>query len=106
MSGNMERILRMMADKGASDCYLSANMPVLLRINGQTVQLSDQLLTPPQPRQLIAEVIDPGSLGELDASGELNIAVSVSGVGSFRLSGFRQRGSIAGVFRHIPHLTR
>jgi twitching motility protein PilU len=102
-SGNMERILRLMADKGASDCYLSANMPVLIRINGQTVQLSDQLLTPPQPRQLIAEVIDPASLSELDASGELNMAVSVSGVGSFRLSGFRQRGSIAGVFRHIPH---
>ena len=102
-AGNMERILRLMADKGASDCYLSANMPVLIRINGQTVQLSDQLLTPPQPRQLIAEVIDPGSLAELDNSGELNMAVSVRGVGSFRLSGFRQRGSIAGVFRHIPH---
>ncbi len=102
-AGNMERILRLMADKGASDCYLSANMPVLIRINGQTVQLSDQLLTPPQPRQLIAEVIDPASLAELDNSGELNMAVSVRGVGSFRLSGFRQRGSIAGVFRHIPH---
>ncbi len=101
--GNMERILRLMADKGASDCYLSANMPVLIRINGQTVQLSDQLLTPPQPRQLIAEVIDPASLAELDNTGELNMAVGVSGVGSFRLSGFRQRGSIAGVFRHIPH---
>ncbi len=101
--GNMERILRLMADKGASDCYLSANMPVLIRINGQTVQLSDQLLTPPQPRQLIAEVIDPASLAELDNTGELNMAVGVRGVGSFRLSGFRQRGSIAGVFRHIPH---
>ena len=99
----MERILRLMADKGASDCYLSANMPVLIRINGQTVQLSDQLLTPPQPRQLIAEVVDPASLAELDNSGELNMAVGVSGVGSFRLSGFRQRGSIAAVFRHIPH---
>jgi twitching motility protein PilU len=99
----MERILRLMADKGASDCYLSANMPVLIRINGQTVQLSDQLLTPPQPRQLIAEIIDPASLAELDNSGELNIAVSVNGVGSFRLSGFRQRGSIAGVFRRISH---
>ena len=77
--GNMERILRLMAEKGASDCYLSANMPVLIRINGQTVQLSDQILTPPQPRQLISEVIDPASLAELDNSGELNLAVSVSG---------------------------
>ena len=60
--GNMERILRLMADKGASDCYLSANMPVLIRINGQTVQLSDQILTPSQPRQLISEVIEPAQL--------------------------------------------
>ncbi len=102
-SGNMERILRLMADKGASDVYLSANMPVLIRINGQIVQLSDQLLGPMQPRQLIAEVVEPAQLAELDQSGELNMAVSVSKVGSFRLSGFRQRGTIAAVFRHIPH---
>ena len=103
MSGNMERILRLMAERGASDAYLSANMPVLIRINGQILQLSDQLLTPSQPRQLIAEVIDANQLGELDATGELNMAVAISKVGSFRLSGFRQRGSIAAVFRHIPH---
>jgi twitching motility protein PilU len=103
-SSNMERILRLMADKGASDCYLSANMPVLIRINGQMLQLSDQLLTPSQPRQLIAELIDAGQLAELDATGELNMAVAVPKVGSFRLSGFRQRGSIAAVFRHIPHV--
>jgi len=102
-SGNMERILRLMADKGASDVYLSANMPVLMRINGQIVQLSDQLLGPGQPRQLISEVVEPTHLAELDQVGELNMAVSVPRVGSFRLSGFRQRGTIAGVFRHIPH---
>ncbi|RQO58721.1 type IV pili twitching motility protein PilT [Paucibacter sp. KBW04] len=104
MSGNMERILRLMADKGASDVYLSANMPVLIRLNGQIVQLSDQLLQPSQPRQLIAEVLSPEHLAELDQSGELNMAVSINKVGSFRLSGFRQRGTIAGVFRHIPHV--
>ncbi|MBV8122946.1 MAG: PilT/PilU family type 4a pilus ATPase [Pelomonas sp.] len=104
MSGNMERILRLMADKGASDVYLSANMPVLIRINGQMLQLSDQLLTPSQPRQLIAEVIDEKQMEELDRTCELNMAVAVSQVGSFRLSGFKQRGSVAAVFRHIPHV--
>ncbi|MBB4844106.1 twitching motility protein PilU [Paucibacter oligotrophus] len=104
MSGNMERILRLMADKGASDVYLSANMPVLIRLNGQIVQLSDQLLQPSQPRQLIAEVLSAEHMAELEQTGELNMAVSISKVGSFRLSGFRQRGTIAGVFRHIPHV--
>jgi twitching motility protein PilU len=104
MSGNMERILRMMAERGASDVYLSANMPVLIRLNGEVTPMSDQVLTPSQPRQLIAEVLTVAQLAELDQIGELNLAVGIAKVGSFRLSGFRQRGSIAGVFRHIPHL--
>jgi len=49
-------------------------------------------------------VLSPEHLAELDQTGELNMAVSISKVGSFRLSGFRQRGTIAGVFRHIPHV--
>ena len=100
----MERILRMMADRGASDVYLSANMPVQIRLNGEVTPMSDQVLTPSQPRQLIAEVLTAAQLAELDQIGELNMAVAIAKVGSFRLSGFRQRGSIAGVFRHIPHL--
>jgi twitching motility protein PilU len=100
--GNMERVLRLMSEKGASDVYLSANTPILIKINGQILQLSDQPLTHSQPRQLLAEVLSPTQLEELDDTGELNVGVGLAGVGSFRLSGFKQRGSIAAVFRCIP----
>jgi twitching motility protein PilU len=100
--GNMERVLRLMSEKGASDVYLSANTPILIKINGQILQLSDQPLTHTQPRQLLAEVLSPTQLEELDDTGELNVGVGLAGVGSFRLSGFKQRGSIAAVFRCIP----
>lgn len=100
--GNMERVLRLMSEKGASDVYLSANTPILIKINGQILQLSDQPLTHSQPRQLLAEVLSPQQLEELDDTGELNVGVGLAGVGSFRLSGFKQRGSVAAVFRCIP----
>ena len=100
--GNMERVLRLMADKSASDVYLSVNTPILIKINGQILQLSDQPLTPGQPRQLMAELLTPQQLEELDDTGELNVGVGIAKVGSFRLSAFRQRGSIAAVFRCIP----
>ena len=77
MSGNLERVLRLMAEKRASDVYLSANTPILLKINGQLVQASDQVLAPPQTRQLLAEMLTPQQLEELDASGELNCALGV-----------------------------
>jgi twitching motility protein PilU len=102
--GNMERVLRLMAEKSASDVYLSANTPILIKINGQILQLSDQPLSHAQPRQLLAELLTPQQLEELDDTGELNVGVGISKVGSFRLSAFRQRGSIAAVFRCIPFI--
>ena len=100
--GNMERVLRLMAEKSASDVYLSANTPILIKINGQIMQLSDQPLSHTQPRQLLAELLTPQQLEELDDTGELNVGIGITKVGSFRLSAFRQRGSIAAVFRCIP----
>ena len=98
----MERVLRLMSEKGASDVYLSSSSPILIKINGQLLQLSDQPLTNTQPRQLLAELLTPSQLEELEDTHELNVAVGLPGVGSFRLSAFHQRGSIAAVFRCIP----
>ena len=102
-NGNMEKVLRLMAEKRASDVYLSANMPILIKINGQVLQLSDQPMTTQQPRQLLAEMLTPSQLEELDDTGELNVGIGMAKIGSFRLSAFRQRGTIAAVFRCIPH---
>ncbi|HKX40052.1 MAG TPA: PilT/PilU family type 4a pilus ATPase [Burkholderiaceae bacterium] len=102
MSGNMERVLRLMSDKAASDVYISANSPILIKISGQLLPLSDQPLTHAQPRQLLAELLTPSQLEELDDTGELNVGVGIAGVGSFRLSAFKQRGTVAAVFRCIP----
>ena len=103
MSGRMDKVMRLMAERQASDVFLSANMPILIKIHGQMLQLSDQVLTPMQPRQLLAEVLSPQQLEELEETGELNLAVAIHGVGSFRVSAFKQRGTVAGVVRHIPH---
>jgi twitching motility protein PilU len=99
----MERVLRLMAEKNASDVYMSANTPILIKIHGQILQLSDQVLTTGQTRSLLAELLTPQQLEELDDTGELNVGIGISRVGSFRLSAFKQRGSIAAVFRCIPH---
>lgn len=101
-AGNMERVLRLMAEKQASDVYMSANTPILIKIHGQILQLSDQLLTPSQTRQLLAELLTPQQMEELEDTGELNVAIALARIGSFRLSAFKQRGSIAAVFRCIP----
>ncbi|MBC7701959.1 PilT/PilU family type 4a pilus ATPase [Aquabacterium sp.] len=100
--GNLERVLRLMAEKKASDVFLSAATPILIKLHGQILQLTDQPLKPSQPRQLLAEMLSPTQMEELDDTGELNVGLTIPGVAIFRLSAFKQRGSIAAVFRHIP----
>jgi len=101
--GTMERILRLMAEKKASDVYLSAFAPALIRINGQCVPINSQPLTPEAPRGLLAELLPAERLSELDRTGELNMGFPLAGVGRFRLSAMRQRGSVAAVIRFIAN---
>ncbi len=100
---NMERILRLMSEKKASDVYLSAHSPALIRINGQCVPINSQSLPADAPRNLLAEVISPERMAELEEKGELNLGFPLAGVGRFRLSAMRQRGSIAAVIRFITN---
>lgn len=102
MSGNIERVLRLMAEKKASDLFLSANTHILMKLNGQMVPLGDKPLTPSQPLQLLSELLTPAQLEELNNTGELNTAIELPGVGNFRISGFKQRGTIAAVLRWLP----
>ena len=99
--GTMERILRLMADKQASDVYLSAFAPATIRIHGRCQPLNNQALTPEAPRSLLAELLPAERLAELDRTGELNLGFPRPGVGRFRLSAMRQRGSVAAVIRFI-----
>jgi twitching motility protein PilU len=99
----MERILRLMADKKASDVYLSAHSPALIKINGQAIPINAQILPPDAPRNLLAEVLPPERIEELEEMGELNMALPIAGLGNFRISGFRQRSTYAAVIRFIPN---
>ena len=100
-SGTMERILRLMSEKKASDVYLSAQSPVLIRINGQCVPINSQILPPDAPLNLLAEVLPADRIEELKELNELNMGLGIAGVGRFRISAMRQRGSFAAVIRFI-----
>jgi len=97
----MERILRLMAERKASDIYLSAHSPALIRINGNCLPINAQVLPPEAPLGLLAEVVHQSRIAELERTGELNMAIQLEGAGNFRISAMRQRGSYAVVVRHI-----
>ena len=97
----MERILYLMAEKKASDVYLSAHAPATIKINGQCMPINSQVMPPEAVMNLLMDVVPPNRIEELKETGELNMAIPMYGVGNFRLSAMRQRGTYAAVIRFI-----
>ena len=101
-SGTMERILRLMAEKKASDVYLTAYAPAMIKIHGQTIPINSQVLPLDAPRNLLSEIVSSTRMEELTETGELNMGVTLDGLGNFRISAFRQRATYSVVIRFVP----
>jgi len=82
-------------------CIFLAHAPALIKINGQCVPINSQTLPSDAPQKLLAEVLSPLQIEELEREGELNVGFPLAGVGRFRVSAMRQRGTIAAVIRYI-----
>jgi twitching motility protein PilU len=100
----MKRLFQVMADKKASDIFMSVGAPINIKINGVAVPVNQAIMTPESVRQLLYEVLNERQIREFEEDMELNTAISVEGVGSFRISAFRQKGAPAVVVRYIPNL--
>jgi twitching motility protein PilU len=100
----MDRLFQLMKEKNASDMFFAVNSPVHLKINGNLIPINQQKLEPDNIHGLLAEMCTPAQMEELERDNELNMGVSVPNLGRFRLSAFRQRGSISAVFRFVPNI--
>jgi twitching motility protein PilU len=98
----MDRLFQLMKEKNASDMFFAVNSPVHIKINGNLIPINQQKLEPENIHALLAEICSPEQMAELERENELNMGVSVPNLGRFRLSAFRQRGSISAVFRFVP----
>ena len=98
----MKRLFQVMADKKASDIFLSVGSPINIKINGVAVPVNQTIMTADTVRQLLNEVLTERQIKEYDEEMELNTAYNLEGVGAFRISAFRQKGSPAVVVRYIP----
>ena len=98
----MDRLFQLMKEKNASDMFFAVNSPVHIKINGNLIPINQNKLDPSNILSLLSEVTTPEQREELERNNELNMGISVPNLGRFRLSAFRQRGSISAVFRFVP----
>ncbi len=100
--GAMHRLFQLMAEKNASDIYVSVGAPINIKINGVCVAVNQQTMDTATVMGLLQEVLTEAQLVEFEKTLELNIGYALEGVGNFRISVMRQKGTPAFVVRYIP----
>ncbi len=98
----MERLFRLMAEKKASDLFVSVGSPINIKINGVAIPVNQQKLDAAAVEALVREILSERQWNEFVERRELNTGYSVRDVGSFRVNVFQQRGSPGCVIRYIP----
>lgn len=98
---NFENWLKTLADEGGSDLYLTTGAPPSAKFDGELRPLSDERLSPGFTRDLAYELMDVQQAREFDEKLEMNLAISLPGVGRFRVNIFKQRNEVGMVVRYI-----
>ena len=97
----IKKFLEILAKHDGSDLYLSTGAPPSGKFQGVLKPLSKEALKPGQIAEMIKEVMDDDQREEFEHELELNMAISLPGVGRFRLNMFRQRNEVSVVARNI-----
>ncbi len=97
----IDKMLKIMSDRGASDLFITAGVPPSIKLHGKMTPISTQSLSPDQARELVLGVMNEGQRREFAERRECNFAISARGVGRFRVSAFQQRNFAGMVLRRI-----
>ncbi len=99
---DISKYLQLMTQENASDLFFSPGSPVLIKIEGLCHPVSKQHhLTPRESKELAFSLMNESHMKAFEEDWEVNMGVSVSGIGRFRVNVMRQRGEVAMVIRNV-----
>jgi twitching motility protein PilU len=97
----LDKLFQLMAEKQASDIFISAGMPIHIKIQGNTLPVNQQLMDSAMIEKIAFELMSADQQRTFEATMEMNLSFGVPNIGNFRINMFRQRASISIVVRYI-----
>ncbi len=98
---NIEDILRVAKDAGASDVHLTVGIPPKMRVYGSLITMDYPKLLPADTLDILISIMTETQRERFEERGEYDMSFSLPNVGRYRLNAFKQRGSIAMAFRLV-----
>ena len=98
----IDRFLRLMTSRGASDFHLTVGRPPMLRVSGTMEPIRYRTLVEADYVELVRPIVPPRLWEEFVATGDVDLSYEVPGLARFRVNLFRQQRGSGAVFRVIP----
>jgi twitching motility protein PilU len=97
----LDRLFKLMAEKQASDLFISCGAPINLKVNGVVQPVTTQPMDMDTVRRIAYELMNKEQAREFENTMEMNLSHLDRSVGNFRVNIFRQRGTISLVIRYV-----
>jgi twitching motility protein PilU len=98
---DIRELLKEMVERGGSDLYITVDSPPVVRIEGVNHVIDGEPLTPTEVEALANALMTERQRAIFEESMEMNLGISSSKLGRFRVNVFRQRGAVGVVIRTI-----
>jgi twitching motility protein PilU len=97
----LDRLFKLMAEKQASDLFITCGAPINIKVNGVVAPISTQPMDVETVRRIAYELMSKEQAREFENEMEMNLSHLDRAVGNFRINIFRQRGTISLVIRFV-----
>src|SRR6476661_9029097 len=97
----LDRLFKLMAEKQASDLFISCGAPINIKINGVVSPITTQRMDVETVRRIAYELMSKDQAREFENELEMNLSHLDRAVGNFRINIFRQRGTLSLVIRYV-----
>jgi len=98
---DIDKLLKIMVDKGASDLFITAGVPPSIKVHGRVLPVTTTAMSPEKTRETVLGVMSETQRRDFVRDKECNFAISARGIGRFRVSAFYQRNLAGMVLRRI-----
>jgi twitching motility protein PilT len=98
----IDRFLRLMTGRGASDFHMTVGRPPMLRVSGQMEPIRYRTLLEADYVELLRPIVPERLWEEFTTTGDADLSYEVAGLARFRVNLFRQQLGSGAVFRVIP----
>lgn len=97
----LDPLFKLMAEKNASDLFISAGAPISIKILGNIMPVNQQIVDGDLARKVAYELMNERQIADFEEAWEMNFSHVVQGTGRFRVNIFRQRSNIGLVVRYL-----